>query len=1001
MQIKKRKFVLTVSVVLTLLPYFLIGDIFPLNNTWLEQGPLLLLQIISVCFVTISYLRIKTRALKLFWQFITLALLSSLLSNLLFSFNLISNELLLRDFFTLCSYFFILLAIETNPHINETNRNISNRVAAIFFTLICFSYFVLLPIEFASNNEDKVASSQLFHLLISALIFIRLVTNSYQCKSTFWCRIYYLLAIAAGAILLENFFDYLNNWVLISLPEYLLTLLILIPYCALIIAANNALKSSEPPIEITPSSLTELYLILLISCSILIHLAGIELGLHYNIKSYLQSILIATWLGIALTLLTTIIYRKNSLGHMKQRQINLQNSAQLELVKINQLLTNTMLNSEDKAIVNASSNAILTTSTDGTVLSANPAAVQLFQCLEREIIATKVSDFFSSDDQMHYFFDFKSNVYTLQRKDAGISIECTATRKDGTQFPVQAELQWAEREEQPLVVITFINLTARKLAEQQALDLKDKFIANISHEFRTPLTIINGILDRYLVKAQTEEESKELKTAKRNGLRLVRMVEQLLELSRLSDNPQLTMATYRLHTLMLMPADSFARLATQNNLTLTCDIPDHIWLDCDAQAFEKIIFNLIANAIKYTPAGGKIQVIAHSDSDNFTLDIIDTGIGIDTASQSKIFERFQRADDENNQGVFGVGIGLSLVSELVKAHHWQINVFSEYHKGSKFSLIIPCAPAILEEKSTPLSISQTEVASLLIEPHNASKDIRNHSQKVVLVIEDNLDMQSHIKQVIELQHHSLIAGSGELGLTLAQEYIPDIIVCDIMLTGIDGFAVLKQLKSHELTSHIPVILLTARSDLDSRLHGLNLQADEYLSKPFNHQELLTRIDNLISNREQLHKNYLSNFNKDLQENRKNNSFENVADLAHASDDDITLDNKFLEKLEAIIAEVYTDTELDIIQLAAKMAMSDRQLQRKIKALIGITPNNFIKEFRLKKAKVLLQNGSQIGRIALDVGFSSQTYFGRCFKEMFSCTPKQYQQQQQKEQRPSS
>jgi len=994
---------LTISIILTLLPYFLINDIFSFSSSWLENGPLLLLQLLSIGFITLSYLRIKGRELKLFWQFITLALLSSLISNLSFSFNLINSNLLLYDFFSLCSYFFILLAIETKPHVNETsiNRHVSSRTAAIFFTLISFSYLVLLPIEFANNIEDKIASSQLFHLLISALIFIRLVTNRYQCQGRFWRQIYNMLAIAAGAMLLENSVDYLNNWFSISLPPYLLTLLALTPYCALITAAYYSLKPSEPSAKAPCSSTPELYLISLISCSILIHLAGIEFNLHYNIKSHLQSILITTWLGISLTLLTTIIYRKNNLEQKKQQQIDSQNSAQQELRQINQVLTNAMLNSEDKAIVNVSSNAILTTSIDGTVLSANPAAVQLFQCLEREIIATRVSDFFSSDDQMHYFFDFKSNVYTLQRKDTGISIECMATRKDGTQFPVQAELQWAEREEQPLVVITFINLTARKLAEQQALDLKDKFIANISHEFRTPLTIINGILDRYLVKAQTEEEGKELKTAKRNGLRLVRMVEQLLELSRLSDNPQLTLATYRLKTLMSMPADSFMRLATQNKLSLTCEIPDNLWLDCDAQAFEKIIFNLIANAIKYTPAGGSIQVIAHSDSDNFTLDIIDTGIGIDSASQSKIFERFQRADDEKNQGVFGVGIGLSLVNELVKAHNWQINVFSEYNKGSKFSLIIPCAPAISAEKLAPTGISQSEVASLLMEPHNPVKDIRHHSQKVVLVIEDNLDMQNHIKQVIEQHHHSLLAGSGELGLTLAQEYIPDVIICDIMLTGIDGFAVLKQLKSHELTSHIPVILLTARSDLDSRLHGLHLQADEYLSKPFNHQELLTRISNLISNREKLQKRYLDKLNADLQTNRKNTSFDNAAELSHSSADDVTLDNKFLEKLEAVTAEVYIDTDLDIVQLAAKMAMSERQLQRKIKALTGITPNNFIKEFRLKKAKVLLQNGSQIGRIALDVGFSSQTYFGRCFKEMFSCTPKQYQQQQQKNQRPLS
>ncbi|MGB1261547.1 MAG: ATP-binding protein [Cognaticolwellia sp.] len=1000
MQITNRKLLLTVSIVLTLLPYFLINDIFSLNQAWFAQGPLLILQILSVFVVIVSYLRIKTTPLRLFWQFMTLALLSSLISNLLFSFNIISQSLLTRNFFSLFSYFFVLLAVETNPHINatKTNRNISSRVTAIFFTLVCFSYLVLLPLEFSGTFEDKVASTQLFHFVISLLIFIRLAVNSIQSKSQFWCRIYYMLTLAAAALLLSNCYDYLNNWQLISLPKYLLTLLILLPYCALIIAANNSLASKQPPVEFSRSSMSELYLVLLIAASILVHLIGEELALHYNINSYLQSLIVSIWLVIGLALLTNIIYRKNNSSQKKQQQIKLQTSAQQELVKLNQILTNTLLNSEEKAIVNASSNAILTTSTDGIVLSANPAAIQLFQCLEHEIIATQVKDFFSTNDEMHYFFDFKSNVYTLQRKDAGISVECTATRKDGTTLPVQAELQWAEREEQPLVVITFINLTARKRAEQQALDLKDKFIANISHEFRTPLTIINGILDRYLVKAQSEDEGKELKTAKRNGLRLVRMVEQLLELSRLSDNPQLTIATYRLQTLMAMPADSFSRLATQNQLTLTCAIPDHLWLDCDAQAFEKIIFNLIANAIKYTPAGGSIQVIAHSDSDNFTLDIIDTGIGIDTASQSKIFERFQRADDEKNQGVFGVGIGLSLVSELVKAHNWQINVVSEYNKGSKFSLTIPCAQAIPEEKSTPTSISQTEVSSLLVEQHSPTKDKQQHSQKVVLVIEDNLDMQSHIKQVIEQHHHSLLADSGELGLSLAQEYLPDIIVCDIMLTGIDGFEVLKQLKSHELTSHIPVILLTARSDLDSRLRGLKMQADEYLSKPFNHQELLTRIANLIHNREKLQQRYVDNEFKDQQKNTKHNSFNKVAELTHDDSDEITLDKKFLEKLAAVTAEVYTDPDLGITQLAEKMAMSERQLQRKIKALTGITPNNFIKEFRLKKAQVLLQNGSQIGRIALDVGFSSQTYFGRCFKEMYSCTPKQYQQQQQETQR---
>ena len=514
---------------------------------------------------------------------------------------------------------------------------------------------MLLPFEFAANASEKIASSRLFHLLIISLIFIRLVITNYQCQGKFWCRIYSLLAIAAAAILINysvTYFSLFNYSSTISLPSYFSNLLVLLPYSALIIAANNSLTSSVVSSETNTVFLPEFYLIMLISALVLLHFVGIEFNLHYKITSYLQSLLVIIWLVIAFLLLGAMAYRRNKQTINNQQQMHLQNVAQKELVKLNLLLTESMLNSEEKAIVNVSSNAILTTAVDGTVLSANPAAVQMFQCLEREIVGSRVNNFFAPDDEMHYFFDFKSNVYTLQRKETGISKECCAMRKDGTVFPVQSELQWADRDEQPLVVITFINLTARKLAEQQTLDLKDKFIANISHEFRTPLTIINGILDRYLIKQHTEEEGKELQTAKRNGLRLVRMVEQLLELSRLSDNPQLTMATYRLHTLMAMPTDSFSRLAKQNDLSLICDIPESIWLECDAQAFEKIIFNLIANAIKYTPAGGNITVTAHNDNDNFILDIIDTGIGIETASQAKIFERFQRADDEKKPGCF-------------------------------------------------------------------------------------------------------------------------------------------------------------------------------------------------------------------------------------------------------------------------------------------------------------------------------------------------------------
>jgi PAS domain S-box-containing protein len=994
LQLNKNILIL-ISLILTFFPYSIISNFLTSLSPYLLQIPSIFLQAIAVLFVVYSYLETKSRSLKLFWQFFLLAIIVDLISGIIFSVNFIDAPPILRDFFSLFSYFFILLAIETNPHLSETplNKYIAGRVPAIFFTVTCFCYFVLLPEEFSNNVDQTFLPSSLFHITIAGLIFMRLMVCVLLCREKFWLSIYSPLLIASLVILIGNVnYFYLVQGQAIYTNNYIKSLMQFMPYFALIISAAASLNNQKPTKPIAKDTYPELYILLLVSVIFTIHIVGLEIDSPYITTSYWQSFVIAIWGAIAFILVILIAYnkRKHTLGF--KEKVFTQQKEQQTLSQKNHKLISSILNSEDKAIVRASSNAILTTSIDGEILSSNPAAVQMFQSLEQELKDKNVSTLFSTEDTMHYFFGFKSNVYALQRKDIGISVECVARRTDGTEFPVQAELQWADREEKPLIVITFINLTARKLAEKQTLDLKDKFIANISHEFRTPLTIINGILDQYLLKAQSKEEGLELTTAKRNGLRLVRMVEQLLELSRLTDNPKLSLSTYRLSQLMAMPIDSFSRLAKQNDLSFDANISDDLWLECDAQGFEKIIFNLLANAIKYTRAGGSIKISAYAEQDNITLDITDTGIGINQESQVKIFERFQRANDEKNHAVFGVGIGLSLVNELVKAHNWRINLVSEYNKGSKFSLSIPLADAVAIETQVPMSVSESEVSSLLLEQNNNKTKAKNHLQNVVLVIEDNLDMQNHIKRVVEQQHHCLLATSGEQGLLLSEEYIPDLIVCDIMLTGIDGFEVLKQLKVNELTSHIPVILLTARSDLDSRLHGLNLQADEYLSKPFNQQELLIRIENLIENRKQLQQNYLHKFRDHQQEQRKESSVKKVSQLTPSESAILSVDEKFIEKLETIVAKMYLETDLGIQELASNMAMSERQLQRKMKVTLGTTPNNFIKEFRLAKAQILLQNGSQIGRIALDVGFSSQTYFGRCFKESFNCTPKQYQQQ---------
>lgn len=997
MYISYKQLILLSSSLIVFLPFHNIGMWLGVSDDLVRTIALIVIESLAMAALIYSRKKAKSKSLKLFWQFMLLAIFCSLINTLLASGVIALANNLTQDFASLFIYFFIFLAIETNPHLSDIplNKYISGRVPIVIFIVVLFGYLILTPAEYLDSSQRALKVSALFHIIISSALLLRLFESCYLCKNKNWLMIYSMLFLSATFLLMDNSI----SLYLLSRHQEILTFdfninLTLLPFFFLILATYFSDKWHEKLTPLMKSGSPERYILLLTFALFSIHFIGMEFDSYFITNSRLQSAILLLWLVIASTSIIFISQKRKKQLHILKTDLSdlVIQQKNIKLEKLN--LEEKLINSEDKAIVAASNNAILTTSIKGQILSANPAAVQMFQSLEHELVGCNVSSLFSVDDEMHYFFNFQSNVYSLQRKEAGISIECISRRSDGKEFPAQAELQWAEREEQPLIVITFINLTARKLAEKQTLELKDKFIANISHEFRTPLTIINGIIDRYLINTHDQEERQDLTTAKRNGLRLVRMVEQLLELSRLTDNPRLSMSIYRLSSLLAMPIDSFGKLADQSHISFNSNIPNDIWCECDAQAFEKIIFNLLANAIKYTKTDGHVEINAHVEQDNIILDIIDTGIGIDIHSQGKIFERFQRADDTKNQATFGVGIGLSLVKELVKAHFWRINLVSEHHKGSKFTLVIPLAKPQTIELETPMSLSEQEITSLLIEQRSSTENVVEHSQKIVLVIEDNIDMQTHIKQVIEQQHHCILASSGELGIELALEFIPDIIVCDLMLTGIDGFEVLKEVKQNEITAHIPIILLTARSDLDSRLQGLQLNADEYLSKPFNQQELLTRIDNLIKNRQHLKASFQQKFEYEQSQKRKISSHENLSKLTQPQEIELSMNEKFLTKLEIAVSKHYAEPELGIIELSSLMAMSERQLQRKMKVLLGTTPNNYIKEFRLFKAQELLKQDTQIGRIAQDVGFSSQTYFGRCFKESFGCTPKHFQQQHQ-------
>ncbi|WP_448548555.1 ATP-binding protein [Thalassotalea fusca] len=939
---------------------------------------------ILFCTSYLCYLKLGSKSFKLLWLYSAIALLTLALGQLIYQHY--SPSALIVHSSTLLAWLFAFLAIETTPNVGETPQSqfTSRRVSAIVFSITLFTYLVLIPKHDSSFFAIENNQIELFNMLLSLVLTFRLFEGWQSSNIKGW-KTFYGLAIVASLIFCLG-----NGFKLMSLAPSNGTHVLLASIVFLLLTFFT-LKNKETFTAKKYQFSAEMYLIIQIMAFTGLHLSLTRQSGSDNLSYPLESLLYAIWMVGVLGFLAYIISKSR---HKQQaNELNKQSlqhaieSLEKKLVKLNEAL----IFSEEKAIVASSSNAILTASTNGEILSANPAAVQMFQYLEDELIGQTIATLFDDNDELHFFFNYQSNVFSLERKKSGISKESLCKRADGHEFPAQVEMQWAERKGSPLIVITFINLTSRKLAEQQTLEQKDAFLANVSHEFRTPLTLINGVIDKFIESAKNKNEVEDLITAKRNSLRLVRMVEQLLELSKMQESPSLNTATYELSHLLQMPLDSFRQLCVQQSLGFTCNIPDALYLECDAEAFEKIIFNLVANAVKYTQKGGEITVNAYKSGSDILIDVIDTGIGISQSFQNVIFNRFERVQEPASIAQFGVGIGLSLVNELVKAHHWRISLISEPKKGSKFTLHIPAATQTDKTQLATASISHQEISTLLLDANQSEqKLIKPEDKRVVLLIEDNKDMQQHVQQLLDTQHHCITADDGESGIALAVEYIPDIIVCDIMLTGIDGFEVLTFLKNHEATSHIPVILLTARSDLESRLKGLGLQADEYLGKPFNRKELLTRIDSLIENRRRLKQVYVGKYMDAQQKQRKQQSHQHISHLTESEMPETSADDNFLNKLEQFVAKHYTNPQLEIAEIASHLAMSERQLQRKIRVLLGSTPNHYLKEFRLSKAKEALAMGKPIGHIALDVGFSSQTYFGRCFKEKYDMTPKQYQ-----------
>ncbi|MCB0305700.1 MAG: response regulator [Calditrichaeota bacterium] len=540
--------------------------------------------------------------------------------------------------------------------------------------------------------------------------------------------------------------------------------------------------------------------------------------------------------------------------------------------------------------------------------------------------------------------------------------------------------------------------------------MKSRFFANISHEFRTPLTLIEGPVKQMLEDDFSGNPREQYRMILRNTSRLSRLINQLLDLSKLeAGRMKLQAAEDDVVEFLKQVLAAYESLAVRKGITLTFPAPAHpIPLFFDRDKLEKILHNLLSNAFKFTPEGGEINVecgirsaelnslsnsafhIPHSAF--LEVKVEDTGSGIPPERLPYIFDRFYQVDETHTRSQEGSGIGLALARELVQLHRGQIFAESEPGEGTTFTIRLPLGKAHLdaEELADPNSEfgirnaeldghadldadDSTGVASItdfIGQPHSA---IRNPNSALILVVEDNPDMRSYIRSALEREYKVSEAKDGFAGLEKARQHIPDLIVSDVMMPGIDGFELCRELKNDERTSHIPLILLTARADRESKLEGLETGADDYLSKPFDNRELQVRIKNLLEQRRRLRARFSQN------------------GLQHPQEIAVTpIDEKFLQRAREVMEAHIPDAAFSVDLLAEALGMSRSQLHRKLTALTGNAPGDLIRQLRLHRAVQLLdQHFGSVSEVAYETGFNNPAYFSECFRKQFGVTPSRY------------
>lgn len=520
---------------------------------------------------------------------------------------------------------------------------------------------------------------------------------------------------------------------------------------------------------------------------------------------------------------------------------------------------------------------------------------------------------------------------------------------------------------------------ARQLKELD--QIKSNFFANISHEFRTPLSLILSPL-REMARGDFKGHADTYyRMMLRNGERLLQLINQLLDLSKLEAREmKLNYSVQDMNELLRQTAGNFESQAERKQIKYSIiaeTSPLPVRLDRDKT--EKVIYNLLSNAFKFTKEEGEVVVSVSREEQSAVLRVQDSGIGIAEADLPYVFDRFFQSHHAASRSYDGSGIGLALTKELVEIQKGQIIVDSIEEKGTVFTVIWPVdlSGQIEKKKVIPLTPEMMEHKQpILTTPVAFSETPQSSGTEKILLVEDNEDVRFYLKEKLQQHFEVLEASNGEEGLQLAMESIPDLIITDIMMPKMDGNQLSAQLRRQIQTSHIPIIMLTARGDMDSKLDGLETGADDYLTKPVDTRELIVRVNNLIAQRKQLKEKYA-----------KQIFFSGQKDPSE--EEELSQDDRFMRSLMQILQSRLEDETFGVEELAKALHLSRYQLLRKTKALTGKSVSVFIRWVRLNRAKELLEKGQgNVSEIAFRMGFNSVAYFSSCFKDEFGFPPSQ-------------